>query len=398
MKSDYHNNVDAETERIQVLRKYRILDTPPDGSFDRLVALGARLLDMPIVIVSLVDTDRIWFKSAYGLDINQIDREPGLCASAILSDDLYLVEDAVKDPRTLTNSLVAGSFGLRFYAAVPLTTLEGYNLGTFCVLDKKPRKLSEEHKVIMKDLAGIIMDQMELRISAIKANSQQNHLLNVIMHDLRNPLTTISIRSELIKTSKDKPPIIEEMCEKIKESSDRMDKMINDALVSASLEAGSVFLRPRRVFLAELIKRIVSTNQPLANKKYQTLLFEINGNPIIWADEDKLLDIADNLINNAIKYSPPHSVIKVSVQELSEKALFKVADQGPGFTAEDRKLMFNRFARLSAQPTGGEHSIGLGLSIVKVLVDAHHGRIWVEDLEPNGSVFSVELPLLVQES
>ncbi len=94
---------EVEQERIKSLKKYDILDTPPDGSFDRITKLAAKLLDVPIAIVTLVDTDRIWFKSRYGLDVEQIERNPGLCASAILSDDLYEVYDALNDPRTLAN-------------------------------------------------------------------------------------------------------------------------------------------------------------------------------------------------------------------------------------------------------------------------------------------------------
>lgn len=89
-------NPEWEAERIKVLRKYEILDTPPDGSFDHLTKMAAELLEMPIAIITLVDTDRIWFKSKVGLDVQEIERKPGLCASAILSDDLYLVKDAKK--------------------------------------------------------------------------------------------------------------------------------------------------------------------------------------------------------------------------------------------------------------------------------------------------------------
>jgi signal transduction histidine kinase len=398
MSYDYQVSNKTEAERIQVLKKYEILDTPPDGSFDRVVALGSRLLNMPIVIVSLVDTDRIWFKSAYGIDISQIDREPGLCASAILSDELYLVEDAIKDPRTLTNSLVAGSFGLRFYAAVPLKTQDGHNLGTFCVIDKKPRLLSEEQKTTMEDLANIIMDQMELRLAARNSNARQNHLLNVAMHDLRNPLSTITMRAELIKESKDDPKEIDDMCDKIVETSERITRMIKGLLESASIDAGKIVLRPRRLDFAEVIKRVHSINQPLAVNKHQHFEFEMSAHPVVWADESKLSEIADNLINNAIKYSPLHARIKVSVDEVRGKAILRVADEGPGFTEEDRKHMFKRFSRLSAQPTGVEGSVGLGLSIVKTLVDAHQGRVWVDDREHKGSVFTVELPVLVPEN
>ncbi|MGI8942864.1 MAG: GAF domain-containing protein, partial [Qipengyuania sp.] len=122
-----------EDQRMAAVRRYDILDSPPDGAFDRITALAARRLNVPIAIISIVDEDRIWFKSHHGLPVEQIDREPGLCASAIMKDAPYLIEDARKDPRSLANPLVAGEFGLRFYAAVPLTTGDGHNLGTLCV-------------------------------------------------------------------------------------------------------------------------------------------------------------------------------------------------------------------------------------------------------------------------
>jgi len=153
-----------EQERIEALHKYELLDTPPDGSFNKMAALAAKIFNVPIAIISLVDVDRIWFKSHFGLDINQIDREPGLCASAILSDDIYLIEDAKNDPRCLSNPLVTSEFGLQFYAAAPLTTKEGYNLGTFCILDKRQRHINSDQQVMLKQMASIITDEMELRL------------------------------------------------------------------------------------------------------------------------------------------------------------------------------------------------------------------------------------------
>jgi sigma-B regulation protein RsbU (phosphoserine phosphatase) len=155
-----------EAERLAAVRRYDVLDTPPDGAFERITALAARLLDVPISIVSIVDTDRIWFKSHHGLDVEQIDREPGLCASAILQDGPWLVADAKADPRTLANPLVAGEFGLGFYAGVPLTTHDGYNLGTLCVIDLGPREMSDAQVATLSDLAALVMDELELRLSA----------------------------------------------------------------------------------------------------------------------------------------------------------------------------------------------------------------------------------------
>ena len=155
-----------EAERLADLYKYEILDTPADGHFDEITSLAAKIFDVPIAIISLVDTDRIWFKSTYGLDADEISRDPGLCSSAIIGDDVYVVENAKVDPRTLSNPLVAGLMGLQFYAAAPLKSMDGYNLGTICIIDKIPRTLEIKEKTILRQLARIVMDQMEIRLQS----------------------------------------------------------------------------------------------------------------------------------------------------------------------------------------------------------------------------------------
>ena len=122
---------DNETQRMVAVQRYDVLDTPPDGMFDRITAIAARRFNVPISIISIVDTDRIWFKSHHGLNVEQIGRDPGLCASAILGDDPYILSDASVDPRSLANPLVAGEFGLRFYTAVPLQTHDGIILARY---------------------------------------------------------------------------------------------------------------------------------------------------------------------------------------------------------------------------------------------------------------------------
>lgn len=155
-----------ELKRIENLHKYEILDTPTDGHFDEITSLAAKIFNVPIAIISLVDTDRIWFKSSYGIDVEQISRDPGLCSSAIMSDDIYIVEDARVDPRTLSNPLVAGIMGLQFYAAAPLKSKDGYNLGTVCLIDKNPRMLNAKEASILIQLSRIVMDQLELKLQS----------------------------------------------------------------------------------------------------------------------------------------------------------------------------------------------------------------------------------------
>ncbi len=155
-----------ESERLAALHRYEILDTPPEITFDRVTDLAARHFRVPVSTVSLVDDRRIWFKAHHGLEVSEVPREPGLCSSCILSDEVYLVRSAAEDARAKANALVKGDPGIRFYAAAPLITHEGYRLGTLNIVDFVPRDLDEEGQATLQNLAGVIMDQMELRRSA----------------------------------------------------------------------------------------------------------------------------------------------------------------------------------------------------------------------------------------
>ena len=163
----------TEESRLRAVAHYRLPEAPVDGAFDRVTAIAARVFSVPVALVTIVDHDRIWFTSHHGLEIDHIDRHPGLCASAILDDVPWVVEDARFDPRTLANPLVAGDFGLQFYAGVPLRTRDGHNLGTLCVLDFEPRLASEAELATLGDLAAMVMSEMELRLESRRSQTIQ---------------------------------------------------------------------------------------------------------------------------------------------------------------------------------------------------------------------------------
>jgi sigma-B regulation protein RsbU (phosphoserine phosphatase) len=167
-----------EPERLEAVRRYAILDTPPDGAFGRVAALAARIFDVPIATVTIVDEDRIWFKAQQGLPqgVSEIDRDPGLCASAILQDETYVVTDALRDPRTAANPLVHGEPGVQFYAAAPITTSDGYRLGTVNILDTRSRQAAPEEPATLEDLAAVVIDELELRLSAMRTVQLEREL------------------------------------------------------------------------------------------------------------------------------------------------------------------------------------------------------------------------------
>ncbi|VVD61703.1 GGDEF domain-containing protein [Pandoraea fibrosis] len=152
-----------EAERLAALRRYEILDTPPEPAFDRIVRLASYVLGTPISLVSLIDETRQWFKAHKGIDTSQTPRSMAFCAHAILGDDVFVVPDARADRRFADNPLVTGEPNIRFYAGAPLRTPEGHRLGTLCVIDRRPRTLDDEKRALLADLSALVVDALELR-------------------------------------------------------------------------------------------------------------------------------------------------------------------------------------------------------------------------------------------
>ena len=170
LASQESERVKQESERIKAVARYDILDTPPDGAFDRIAAIAATLFKVPMATVCIVDTDRIWFKASLGLPgVRQVGRDPGLAASVILEGKPYVVTHARSDPRTAEHPFVTGEVGVQFYAAAPIITDDGHSLGAVSVMDTEPHEATTEQLAILQDLAAVVMDQLELRLSAMNA-------------------------------------------------------------------------------------------------------------------------------------------------------------------------------------------------------------------------------------
>jgi diguanylate cyclase (GGDEF)-like protein len=199
-------DANAEFERLNALRRYAILDTPPEGVFDRITALAAEMLEVPVAVVSIVDTSRVWMKSLHGpFPHREIGRLPALCGAAIGHDGVYVVENASADPRTQEHPLVAGPFGLEFYAGVPLRTHDGHVLGMLSCMDTRPRGATRQQLRLLETLAAIVMDEIELRRSAAQI-SRLSEALACACTDLErrasfDPLTGVLSRSAILERS-----------------------------------------------------------------------------------------------------------------------------------------------------------------------------------------------------
>jgi eukaryotic-like serine/threonine-protein kinase len=159
-----------EPDRIRALRRYDILDSPPEETYDRVTRLAARTLHVPFAAVSIVDVDRVWFKSRSGVAFDQVDRNESFCVTTAPSDVRpWSVPDALADPRTKGSPFVLGDPFVRAYAAAPLITHDGHRLGALCVFDQRPRRFGVEELDLLSDLAGVVMNELELRLASRRA-------------------------------------------------------------------------------------------------------------------------------------------------------------------------------------------------------------------------------------
>jgi GAF domain-containing protein len=179
---EYLDNVGPEEQaRLAAVRRYRLVDQPVEDAYDRIAFVAGAIFDTPIATVSLVEQDRVWLAACQGLSgIREVGKEPGLCASVIAQDDVYVINNAAVDPRTLEHPLVRGELGLRFYAAAPIRTHDGYRLGTVNVIDNRPREASPRQLKALEHLAAMVSDELELRLMVIRSAAAEQRMRDTV--------------------------------------------------------------------------------------------------------------------------------------------------------------------------------------------------------------------------
>ena len=175
---EYLDNADSEeARRLAAVRRYQLVDQPLEDAYDRIAFVAGAIFDTPIATVSMVEQDRVWLAACLGLTgVREVGKEPGLCASVIAQDKVYVINDAAIDPRTLEHPLVRGELGLRFYAAAPIRTHDGYRLGTVNVIDNRPREASARQIQALEHLASMVSDELELRLMVIRSAAAEQRM------------------------------------------------------------------------------------------------------------------------------------------------------------------------------------------------------------------------------
>lgn len=230
-------------------------------------------------------------------------------------------------------------------------------------------------------------------------NDEKNEFLGIVAHDLRSPLSNIVSSVSMVMSDPDAGRAqVDEFLEIIQTSAQHVIHLVENLMDVNAIEQGRMKIDLAPTELGEVVRGVAQSYQTKAKAKAQTLNYiPETGNLIALADAHATIQIFDNLISNALKYSPSGKRVDVRIARRNEAIRVEVQDEGPGLTADDLKKMFGKFARLSARPTGGEPSSGLGLSIVKKMVEAAGGKVWCESKPGAGARFIVELPAVSVE-
>ncbi|MEP3374620.1 MAG: ATP-binding protein [Maribacter dokdonensis] len=429
-----------EKERLALLDSYSILDTLPEKDYDNLTQLAAEICQTPISLITLLDDKRQWFKSHYGLETSETPIEDAFCAHAITSDEpIFTTEDAREDSRFQNNPLVTGDPNIVFYAGIPLKNANGLPLGTLCVIDNKPRKLTQSQKESLNILSEQVINLLELRknklelerahkklkkfskklerkvfqrtnqleIKTIKLELMINDLESfnhICSHDLQEPLRKIQMFISQISDTEfnNLSEAGKHKLERIDLSAGRMRNLIQDLMAYGATE--SIDNSLTTVSLKNLVldvKDILSEEL----KEHKTLLRVQKDCPIT-VRPVQFKQLLFNLFTNAIKFSKNEikptikvhgSVVngtdypKLNLNEDRRYSRILISDNGIGFDQKYENKVFEIFQRLHSDEE--YQGTGIGLAIVKRIVTTHSGQIRVESSLGNGAVFDIFIPL-----
>ncbi|WP_283789234.1 GAF domain-containing sensor histidine kinase [Bermanella sp. WJH001] len=386
-----------ESKRIAELARLDVLDTEDEEALDELTELASSICGTPISLISLIDTDRQWFKSRVGLDAHETPREFAFCAHAILQPDLFEVTNALEDERFHDNPLVSSDPNIRFYAGEPLVTDNGMPIGTLCVIDQKPKKLTQEQKRALKILAKQVVGQLELRINYKKlkrVDLEREKIFSVIAHDLRSPFNGILGLSKILneKAATIERKTIQMMSEKILESSLQVFQIIDELMQWTQQRLGRNQIKISPCNLALMVKETIDLLADALKLKGLTYNVQVGDSVEVLADAAIIKMILRNLISNAIKYSNANESIDIDATIQASEIIVSVTDKGQGVSSEVMNSLFKESVD-SQSDTQGLKGTGIGLSLCAELIVTQNGKIWVDKNYTQGARIQFSLPL-----
>lgn len=384
-----------EQERLNAVRSYGLLDTLPEEEYDDLTCLIASVCETPISLITLLDADRNFLKSHHGIPISESPRDISFCGHAILEPlDLFIVEDARIDKRFEDNPLVKESQAI-FYAGAPLYDSKGLALGTLCIFDQKPRKLTDVQKNTIISVARQVVKLFELNRNnlrlkqieqeLISRNEELKNFAGLVSHDLKSPLENITSLARTFKNEYGQSIDADgnQYLNYIEESSETLKVYIDGMLTH--YRSDEMLTAPKEKIPLQTIYEEIEDMLFVDNAEFEHSTNEA----ILNVNKPALLQILLNLVGNALKYN--HKDIPFVSTRFSEDEFFyyfEVEDNGMGIDEEKQKVIFDLFATGTDKDRHGAKGNGIGLATVKSLVTKLGGTIQVASTLGQGTTFS----------
>lgn len=393
-----------EAKRLRALEELEILDTIEEQAYDDLTFLAAQICQTPIALISLIDEERQWFKSHYGLDVRETPRELAFCAHAILDDKLFIVEDSLLDKRFHDNPLATDEPHVKFYAGAPLIVNSGARLGTLCVIDSKARSITPQQQKALQALARQVVSQLELRLKVKELqvlDQAKDEFISMVNHELRTPLTSIAGSLDLLKAQPDElSSDAKQMINIAHKNAGLLINIVNDILDLASIEAGKLNFDLEPINLVKLVEQTIALNLSYCQQCGCDIKFKplhSNNSIMVCIDQRRIIQALSNLISNAVKFTHDGDTVEVSLSVSNGIARVDVTDHGVGIPVKEQALLFKKFQRLGSNGNQKLPGTGLGLNISKHLVEMQKGRIGFESIPNKQTTFYITLPILADD-
>jgi signal transduction histidine kinase len=401
-----------EPARQKALESYNIIDTPREDDYDEIVKLASDICGTPISLISLIDMQRQWFKANIGLDASETSREVAFCTHAILGDDVMMVADAELDERFHDNPLVTSYPSIRFYAGMPLITVDGHKLGTLCVIDRVPREINDFQKNALRVLSRQIVNHLDRRLKvnqlgeALKTVNEQNkkleelydvnaRMLSIIGHDLRAPLSTLKSFLDMFAEEWIGLEDAKDIAAKLGMSYNYAQELIDNLIVWARNQfdgAGAVYAA---VDVHTMVARCFDLLSFQAAEKKNVLTNLLEEGFQVKTETNMLYFMVRNLLHNANKFTGDGQITVAAATKANE-VWINISDTGIGMTQEKIDKLFEWDAAISTYGTTGEKGSGIGLSMSQEFAHKIGGHIEVQSTVGKGSVFSIVLPLIME--
>jgi signal transduction histidine kinase len=392
-----------DKQRLKELHSYGVLDTMYEEEFNDVVRLAARLCQMPIAMISLVDKKRLWFKAKIGINDVELPREISFCAHVVASDlNFFEVQDALQDQRFEDNPWVKEDPNIRYYAAVPLINKNGYKMGTLCVYDHQPNSLDEDQQYTLKILAKQVVKLLEHRLVNRKMEQQQeklqvqmdlqNRILSIIAHDVRNPIHAVK---SIIELSNRKVLAQQQANELMAMAGKQIDgtlELLNNLIDWGSMQMRGKGFETEKVHLRTLVSNMYKTFEVIASLKSNIMVNLVDEDLFIVSDINALRFILRNLISNANKFTKEGVITVFAQRDQQNQIAISITDTGVGMSEETRLQLFDAEKYQSASGTGNEKGSGLGLVLTKDFVSAFGGTIRVESKLGKGTSVYLTFP------